>query len=77
MFNDYLRSFEVKGRTYVCMDNGEALGKLNIIKENHMPCGLGILDLSINISAMTLIPCHRLGYNELIGGKFKIKDNKI
>ena len=77
MFNDYFRAFEVKGRTYVCMDNGEALGKLNIIKENHMPCGLGILDLSINISAMTLMPCHRLGYNELIGGKFKIKDNKI
>ena len=77
LFENYFRSYKIVNKKYTHMGNSEGLGKLNILKDNSIPCGLSKLDLSINIGTLSFIPCHRLAYPELNGGKFIIENNHI
>lgn len=76
-FNNYFREYQEINGKYTHMGNTEGLGKFVTSSENNIPCGLGIMDMTINVGTLSLVPCHRLAYPELNGGYFIQKNNKI
>lgn len=78
-FNEWLRIFSKQTETnkYSLIGGQSGIGRLLLVPNHMMPCGLGIMNLTISLGDLSVIPCHRLAYPELRGGKFDIQEGKI
>lgn len=78
-FEGWLRIFKKHPdlNSYQLIGGQSGIGKLLLVPNHMLPCSLGMMNLTVSLGDLSLLPCHRLAYPELRGGTFEIKENKI
>lgn len=56
--------------------NSYRIERLDIYNRKEPTCSISKF-LSVRLGDLSIVPCHRLSYDRLIYGKFKVEDNKI
>lgn len=75
-FNKFFSTFERnKDGKFIVSPGFVGLGKFSMVNSSRMPCSIGSYSMCINVGDLSLLPCHRLAYPELRGGKYHINEN--
>ena len=79
-FNNFFSDYNyVKGKYIYKKKLITNLGNLHFRKHlgHSLGCSISSCDLILNLSNLSIVPCHRLSYPELTGGYFIVENNKI
>lgn len=79
-FNNFYTDYYINNNKYIYKEQLiTGLGNLHFRKHmgHSLGCSIGHCDLIVNIQNLSIVPCHRLAYPELSGGKFIYNNNKI
>lgn len=73
-FEEFYNDYSLNFKSYT---PNPTFGNLHFNHRHNMGCTIGTFQLMINVQNLSFVPCHRLTYPELTGGKYIVQDNKI